>query len=67
MEIKTFNEYKVIYDGDKIIDKKLTERKTVRINQRTADVNNSISKSTGLYYELGEEEKPKAGRPKKDE
>jgi len=52
---QTYNEFKVVYNNGKIIDKTLTKRGTVRINEQTANVNNSYSKSTNLLYELAED------------
>ena len=50
--VLTYNEIKVTYDYDgKIIERRATKRKTVRISEFTASVNNEYSKSTGLLYE----------------
>ena len=69
--VQTYNEFKVFYDKDKIIDKKPTARKTVRIDKRTAEINNMYSKSTNLLYELAEDqpvnEVKKPGRKPKEE
>ena len=53
--VQTYNEFKVIYHNGRVTDKNLTKRKTVRISEQTANVNNSYSKSTELVYELVEE------------
>ncbi len=55
--VQTYNEFKVIFDreGKKIIEKNATKRKTVRISEQTANVNNSYVNSTKLLYELAEE------------
>ena len=70
---KTYNEYRAEaeIEGGKIKKfglKVLTERKTVRITDRTAQINNYafLQYGNGLWYELPEE-KPKGGRPKKAE
>jgi len=64
--IQTYNEFKAVLDNKgKVIEKKQTERGTVRINEQTAKVNNLYTKSTGLLYELSEtqpEVKNKPGR-----
>ena len=65
--MQTYNELKVVYSGDKVIDKKLSKRGNVRISEQTAKINNTYSHSTGLLYELAEkqpEEKKPMGRPK---
>ena len=54
--VHTYNEFKVVYNDDKIIDKTPTARKQVRISEKTAATNNFYSKSTGLLYE--KENKP---------
>jgi len=61
--IKTYDEFKVVYDKKgKIIDKKLTDRGQVRIDEPTAKVNNYYSKSTHLLYEVAEKQ-PEVKKP----
>lgn len=68
--IQTYNEFKVTYVEGKVSEKKQTKRGTVRISEQTANTNNIYSNSTGLLYELSDEqpeEKKKIGRPPKTE
>lgn len=68
--IQTYNEFKVTYVKGKVSEKKQTKRGTVRISEQTANTNNIYSNSTGLLYELSDEqpeEKKKIGRPPKTE
>lgn len=54
--VQTYNEFKVILDNKgNIIKKNATERKTVRISEYTANVNNQYVDSTKLLYELAGE------------
>ena len=51
--VQTYNEFKVFFDNKKeVIEKKQTERGTVRISEFTASVNNRHTHSTGMLYEL---------------
>ena len=50
--VLTYNEFRVTYDGGDIVSKNPTKRRTVRISEQTASVNNSYSNSTGLLYEV---------------
>lgn len=57
MKSQSYKEFKVVFDNKgNVIDKVQTKRGTVRINTRTAQINNAYSKSTHLTYELVEEE-----------
>lgn len=56
MNQKIYQEWQVSFNrkGEMAKDK-LTERETVSISERTAEVNNSQTRSTKLYYELVEQ------------
>lgn len=64
--VQTYKEYKVVYFNDKLAEKTLTKRGTVRISAQTAKINNFHSKSTGFIYELVEEKKKPVARKKSD-
>lgn len=53
--IQTYKEWKVKFDGKKIVKLEQTDRKEVRISEYTAKTNNYYSNSTGLFYELVKE------------
>jgi hypothetical protein len=56
--IQTYNEFRVVLDNKgNIIEKKQTERGTVRITKKSADTNNLYVDSRGLLYELVEPKK----------
>lgn len=51
--VQTYNEFKVVFNNKgEVIDKRQTERGTVRISEGTAATNNFYSNSTRLIYEL---------------
>ena len=53
--VQTYNEFKVTLDNKgKVMDKRQTERGTVRISEFTASVNNEYTRSTTLLYESGD-------------
>ena len=53
---RKYLEFKVTLDDNgEIIDKKLTDRKSVSISQFDADINNSNVVSSLLFYELAPE------------
>lgn len=54
--VQTYNEFKVVFDEKgNIIKNNATKRKTVRISEYTASVNNGYVDSTKLLYELADE------------
>lgn len=53
--VRTYNEFKVIFNGNEVVEKIPTKRGSVRISEETANVNNKYSNSTKLVYELAEE------------
>lgn len=54
--VQTYNEFNVIFDNKgNIIERSATKRKTVRISEHTANVNNGYIDSTKLLYELADE------------
>ena len=55
--VQTYNEFKVVLNAKgEIIEKRLTDRGTVRISEFTARINNDHINSKKLYYELAEEQ-----------
>lgn len=59
MEQQKYNEFAVIYDGNKIIKKEPTKRGSVMITNYDAKVMNEATINTKLLYELAEEPAPK--------
>jgi hypothetical protein len=59
-----YNEFEILMERGEIVRKTPTLRGSVMIFPHDAELNNSVSKQTKLYYELAVVEKPKAETPK---
>jgi len=57
MNPKKYNEFEVTFRNGEVFRKDLTERGSVSIDDKTAEIMNRNWKKTGILYELAEDEK----------